>query len=382
MIRKDISTPIHQQIFDYIHEHIISGQFAPGSRLPTEDEWCEQLKVSRYPLRQAMTTLERDGLLKRIRGKGTFVTDHVPAVSEQTGEKKIISLILPDINNEYVYDILKGFIVAASEADFAVLTGVSSADSTEQDTINRAVQAGARGIVLFPISVEIDHTILELNKKEIYISLIDCNPGLEHVDFISSDNISGGFIAARHLHTQGFRQAAFLGNTMKASSVQDRLNGFIRGLNQYHMEFLNPIVQNRTWPLPAESISEIDFSSESFFRDLDAYLSYAPFGLFCENDATALAVMDALVNKGIKIGVEIGMIGFDNISAARYANPPLTTVAQNGLLIGETAAKTAISRIVNGSRQSIHHMLPTQIIIRRSCGESVTAARPDNQSER
>ena len=374
MIRKGTSTPIHQQILDYIRKGIADGQFSPGSRLPTEDEWCEQLKVSRYPLRQAMATLERDGLVERIRGKGTFVKAVLPAQSDQE-VKKIIALILPDVNNEYVNEILKGFIDAASEENFAVLTGISSVDTSEQHTISRAIKAGARGIVLFPASFELDETILELEKKDLYLSFIDCNPGFEHVDFISSDNISGGFIAARHLYTQGFRHAAFLGNTIKASSVQDRLQGFIRGLNQYHMNFINPLVQDRPWPLPAESLGEIDFSTTSFFRDLDAYLAHTPLGLFCENDATALAVMNDLTDKGVKLGSEIGMIGFDNTSAARYASLPLTTVAQNGLLIGATAAKTAISRIISGSRQSIRHMLPTQIIIRSSCGENMTAAR-------
>jgi LacI family transcriptional regulator len=51
--------------------------------------------------------------------------------------------------------------------------------------------------------------------------------------------------------------------------------------------------------------------------------------------------------------------------------PPLTSVAQNGYLIGETAARLAIRKIESGSRQSVRHILPTQLVARKSCGEGM-----------
>jgi DNA-binding GntR family transcriptional regulator len=69
--------PAHAQIEDRVAEAIADGALRPGNRLPPERELAERLGVSRMTLRQALDSLERRGLVLRIRGRtgGTFVAD-------------------------------------------------------------------------------------------------------------------------------------------------------------------------------------------------------------------------------------------------------------------------------------------------------------------
>ena len=67
--------PLYYQIEGAIRRKISSGEFAPGSRLPSEEALAREYKVSRVTVRQALSRLETQGLIVRRRGKGTFVTE-------------------------------------------------------------------------------------------------------------------------------------------------------------------------------------------------------------------------------------------------------------------------------------------------------------------
>lgn len=62
-------------IYDKLYSDIVSGVYGSGTKLPGESELAEKYDVSRNTVRQALTVLVEDGLVEKIQGKGTFVTD-------------------------------------------------------------------------------------------------------------------------------------------------------------------------------------------------------------------------------------------------------------------------------------------------------------------
>ena len=64
---------LYSNIENDLRQKILSGEFGPGERLPTEAELCEQYGVSRITVRRAIKNLVDDDMLRRYRGKGTFV---------------------------------------------------------------------------------------------------------------------------------------------------------------------------------------------------------------------------------------------------------------------------------------------------------------------
>jgi GntR family transcriptional regulator, N-acetylglucosamine utilization regulator len=73
-IDKDALTPIYRQIAEAIGSLLVSGVLPPGYALPTERVLCAQFGISRMTLRQAMSLLDREGLINSRRGVGTVVT--------------------------------------------------------------------------------------------------------------------------------------------------------------------------------------------------------------------------------------------------------------------------------------------------------------------
>ena len=70
------SVPLYYQLGSLLREKIVSGQLAPGSRIPTEAELSQEYGVSRITVRQALAAMEEDDLIRREAGRGTFVTEH------------------------------------------------------------------------------------------------------------------------------------------------------------------------------------------------------------------------------------------------------------------------------------------------------------------
>jgi GntR family transcriptional regulator len=66
--------PLFVTVYDRLYKQIMDGTFPPDSRLPTEPELAKVFGVSRMTLRQALSLLQEDGLVKNIHGKGNFIT--------------------------------------------------------------------------------------------------------------------------------------------------------------------------------------------------------------------------------------------------------------------------------------------------------------------
>jgi GntR family transcriptional regulator len=72
---KDRSIPLYYQLENILREKIRSGEYGLGDSFPTEDHLVRAYGVSRITVRQALSALEKDGLIARSRGKGSFVTE-------------------------------------------------------------------------------------------------------------------------------------------------------------------------------------------------------------------------------------------------------------------------------------------------------------------
>lgn len=84
MIQADSSVPMYQQLARLLRERIERGELRVGDRLPSEAQLGKNFGISRITIRQALAELERDGLVTRVSGKGTFVQQRVPRVERLT----------------------------------------------------------------------------------------------------------------------------------------------------------------------------------------------------------------------------------------------------------------------------------------------------------
>jgi GntR family transcriptional regulator len=85
--RAEGAPPIYSQVASFLRQRIRNGELGPGAKLARELDLARQLGVSRIPVRHALAILEREGLVRRLHGRGTFVADGVdkPEVLRLTG---------------------------------------------------------------------------------------------------------------------------------------------------------------------------------------------------------------------------------------------------------------------------------------------------------
>jgi LacI family transcriptional regulator len=92
-----------------------------------------------------------------------------------------------------------------------------------------------------------------------------------------------------------------------------------------------------------------------------------PRAILCANDQTALGVIHALGQRGIRVPQDVAITGFDDVPVARHLHPPLTTIRQPMQDLGATAFDALYARISGGGGQR-DVVLPVQFIKRESCG--------------
>ncbi|MDT0263741.1 GntR family transcriptional regulator [Jatrophihabitans lederbergiae] len=112
--RVDPSSPIpyYVQICEFLRSRIKSGEWPRGAQIPTEAELCKAYDVSRITIRQAVALLERDGLLVRGRGRGTFVRE--PSLTAAPRSVSSFSTELRDLGMKAGSRILETGTVAAA----------------------------------------------------------------------------------------------------------------------------------------------------------------------------------------------------------------------------------------------------------------------------
>jgi GntR family transcriptional regulator len=77
-LTREFGLPLYQQIHHLLRHRILTGQYAPGSKIPSESELCRDLSVSRVTVREALSALVRADMLVKVHGKGTFVATGTP----------------------------------------------------------------------------------------------------------------------------------------------------------------------------------------------------------------------------------------------------------------------------------------------------------------
>jgi DNA-binding LacI/PurR family transcriptional regulator len=172
---------------------------------------------------------------------------------------------------------------------------------------------------------------------------------------VGSDNEGGGFEATRHLLGTGRRQVAFVGTASDAyPEFLDRYAGYVRAHDQANLSVLDGL---RVDAGPSEEEGRAAVAELEQRR--------VPYdAIFAASDLAAIGAMKALQEKGRRVPQDVAVVGFDDLSAAGYSTPPLTTVAQDARTAGVALVEALIERIEG--RDSAATLLPVTLKVRGS----------------
>lgn len=356
--------PLFQRIYSTLRLRITAGEWSSGAMLPSENELCEFYGISRGTLRQVLAELEKEGLIRRERGRGTFSAFTPQNTGDVPGFNKMIAFIVPYVRDSFVYSLLLGLEREARANGFSVLFNhVENEVKKQEQAIRTAVQQRVAGIVLYPVnSRDTSPLLTELVEKNFPLVLIDRYIRGLYVDYVTSDNFGGGIIATQHLLALGHKKIAFLNWTEMATTMEQRRAGYRQALLEAGLH-LDPSLE---WEVVGYPEIELNTLYERLIQP------DRPSAIFAANDQLALAVQRAGRHVGLSIPQDLALVGFDNLEISSNLDIPLTTIAQPAFEIGCTAWNILHAKITKASTGIERQILPVRLIVRRSCGASMT----------
>ncbi len=176
--------------------------------------------------------------------------------------------------------------------------------------------------------------------------------------YVDVDSRMGIRAATAHFITCGHRHIGLVLPPPDIAYTPYRLMGYTDALNEAHL------------PIRDDYIIYGDLQRSSGYQAADTLLSRYPqlSAIVACNDLMALGVMAAVQARGLRVGADIAVSGFDDIPAAEYASPPLTTVRQPIYEIGQRLVEMLINIIVGKPQGETQIMLPCTLIVRASSG--------------
>ncbi|WP_422506523.1 LacI family DNA-binding transcriptional regulator [Stenotrophomonas sp. GZD-301] len=272
-----------------------------------------------------------------------------------------IALVINDLSNPFFAEFASGVDEALGGKGFVTLLG-STGESPErqQAVLTTLMEHMPAGLILSPaegsdagqLRQVLGHANVLLFNREL--------PGAEW-DFLTLDNQQGAYLATRHLIERGHRRIAFFGGHAASSSCHQRRTGYAQAMHEAGLE------TQAEW-LIETSPSRLDAAARS--GELFAAAA-APTAAVCYNDSVALGLMLGLASRGVHPGRDFAVTGFDDISEAAVAMPPLTTLTVDPRARGRQAAELLLQRLDHPDAAPQRTVAPVQLRIRDSSGPTL-----------
>lgn len=181
------------------------------------------------------------------------------------------------------------------------------------------------------------------------------------LDVVAVDNVAGiGALVAHLIDAHSCRRLHFIAGPPDAPDARQRFEGFRAVVASHRGARIVGTGQG-------------DFSERSgarAARDLLAFPAAValPEAVVCANDQMAVGLIRELEAAGVSVPGQVAVVGFDDLYPSRLLNPPLTTVRQPMRELGTRGVARLLERIANPTQPSRVEVLPTELVIRASCG--------------
>lgn len=334
-----------------LRDAIAAGRFGEG-KLPTEVELAGQLGVSRETVRLAAEALQRDGLLVKVRRKGTFL--RAPALPDQLPVAAPVTLAYLQAG----YHVAQGVPEPATLAINALML---------QGALEEASRHGLRLLVEHAPHTQIGKAFARLPQRDqlrgvifahygeekllrraagtgLQLVLLDHDLHLPGVSSVRDDSHEGARQAVAHLARLGHKRIGFV-NWRQTDLNPWRLDGYRRGLREAG------VPRRRAWEVAVElSATGARQAADSLLE-----LKPRPTALYCFNNTLARHLVEELRSRGLRVPGDVSVMGGGGDEV-----PGLTCHRADWYQIGATAVRI-LARADGGKTGPEHHLGPHTI---------------------
>lgn len=282
----------------------------------------------------------------------------------QTQRTQTIGLIAPFAGPRFPDPFFGAFVAGAGNAagaagyDLLLSTQVPASDELELEDYRRVIM-GRRVDGLLIIRARYDDArIRYLAAAGFPFVVFGRTASVTDYVYLDVDGTAGQSALTVHFIGLGHRRIAYFMPPRELMFTHFRLQGFREAMTRHGL------------PVDADLLIETDLT-ENGGREAAHYvldLPQPPTAIMTGNDRVALGVMGAIHSRGLRVGDDIAVAGFDDIPAAEHVHPGLTTVRQPIYEIGQRCAQALLRLITSDAAQPRATLIQPEVIIRASSG--------------
>ena len=338
------------QVEQALRQAIVEDHF-PDGKLPTEVELAEQLGVSRETIRMAAETLQGEGLLFKIRRRGTFIQPARLSGEIKAAETKLLGYLQTDFvsvgGQEEVANrgisglMLHGALAEAGAAGFKLEAQHLPHTRWREAARQLGENSRLRGLIF--ASYAEDKQLRHLATRGLPAVLLDEDTNQPHIHSVRDDCVGGARLAVAYLAKLGHRRIAY-GHWSRADMNRWRPLGYRQALRD------TGLPHRRAWEISTDL-------TESCSREMiDHFLGLKPrpTALYCFNNSLAFFAIEELRRRQLRVPDDVSVLG-----AGGEEVPGLTCHQVDWYLMGRTAVQVLLRALADPKRHKPeHHLLP------------------------
>jgi len=348
------TSPLYLQIYGDLKTLIEQNHYEYGSFLPAERILSIHYKVERLTLRKSLSLLVEQGYIEKLPGAGNKIIYKSLTLPASLGIANAIVYVIPDMANERVaqpYHMeICNYLEKYCKNDNLdlIFTKVSSNQTIPSFLQNPAT---IRGIIWVG---DINLEFLEIARKSHIPSIVVSN-NYSYFPRINMDDINCGYSATCHLIEQGCERIVHITGFPNYISTYNRSEGYRRALLVNGLDVIPELTVQGDWNFSSGYSSVLNLIEKGVAFD----------GIMASNDMMALGAMKAVITSGLKVPVDIKIIGIDNIEQSKISLPALSTICVEQKSIAKLAF-LFLKQIMEGVSIPDEILIPGKLIKRET----------------
>lgn len=266
-----------------------------------------------------------------------------------------LGVLFPGLAGPYFSAVIEGFETEAVKAHMSVLIlGTHLLRDSEELAVKMADRVDGIAVMGASVSAEVFDALIRHGVPLVQFASLP----LAGVPTVRTENTDSVRRLTLHLiRDHGYTRLAFVGGPGESPDVSSRWNGFRAAHRDAGLR------------IPARPVG-VGFEQHHGVIAAKRLLKRAapPRAIVCANDEMAVGVLVTVLSQGLRVPDDIAVTGFDDIPMANITTPALTTVRQQMRELGAATVRTLQQRIDSNCDPDFDLVLPTELVLRGSCG--------------
>lgn len=288
---------------------------------------------------------------------------HIGAASLAGKRTHIIGVLIVNVNNPFASHFVSSLEDRADKSGYTViLCNTRRNVEREKEKVQMLRQRGIEGVIIEHIGSP--DLLSDLEQQNYPFVLLDRCPELPHLDYVTFNDVEGGRLATKALIDVGCKTIAHIAGEKMLLTTADRAEGYRLALQQ------SGLLPNEGLIVYTERCDDYLCGYECACKLLDG--ENRPDGIFCFTDHLAFGVFQAAAERGLVVGKDLAVIGYnDEIFASVPWNPvQLASVRLDMDKLGSEAARMLLRKIKSEleQRESEAMLITPEVMPRASLG--------------